>query len=360
MFSIRAFLLFTRHNPVLMEGLIENDILFSKLSDALYELSPDIRIISRIATLLSQMITTFPEQSTECCGFVVKLIEFSDEPGVFDLIEQICAPKSKLTAIQVALLEAQFSEVLMNEVVLETANEARMASLIRIIRYSAANPVLSPGFRTPRILQTLAGLLGRASPSVAGELWLAASRIVCGSNLASAELFLTPAVARVSEYSAAVVYAQMHAVEFLARMLELGAKAAAACIDRALLEVILRLTVQFADSSNYMGAVFRFIRAGILWGPLTELLVAVFVPAMAAEASDTMRTAASAQSFVLLDELEILTHSDHNLATTLQTLDIFTEFCRRELKGYRKIMSHDYGGPVQAVPVFRTALFAGF
>jgi hypothetical protein len=174
--------------------------------------------------------------------------------------------------------------------------------------------------------------------------------VVCPANVVSAELFLIPAVARISEFAATAVGAQIHAVDFLARMLELRAWAAAACVDRALLEVILRLTIQFADSSNYMGAVFRFIRAGILWVALTDKMVAVFVPALAAEASDEMRTAASAHAFVLLDELEMLTHSDHHIAQGLQSLDIFAEFCERDLKRYRTIMNKDYGGPVAILP----------
>jgi hypothetical protein len=87
------------------------------------------------------------------------------------------------------------------------------------------------------------------------------------------------------------------------------------------------------------------------------MMVVVFVPALAAEASDEMRTAASAHSFVLL---EVLTHFDHHLAHALQSLDRFAEFCDGELKRYRKIVSNGYSGTVAIPPSVRSMLLTRF
>jgi hypothetical protein len=79
-------------------------------------------------------------------------------------------------------------------------------------------------------------------------------------------------------------------------------------------------------------------------------MVAVFVPALAAEAFNEMRTAGFVHSFMLPDEFEILTHTDCHFVQELEVLDRFAEFCGGKLKHYKKVMSNDYRGPVAILP----------
>jgi hypothetical protein len=352
-------MLFTRPNTSLLEGLLKDDILFSKISEVLFDPAPDIRLVSRAATLLRQLISHFPEQTVDCCGFLVKIVEFAYEPCVFDLIEKVCDPKAGLTAMLTGLLEAHWGDTLL--LALEAAgSEEVVAALIRTIRIAAENPVLAPGFRTRKMLAALVGFLENPSKEVQIELWPAACSVVSETEMEETEIFMRHAIGKFTARIGTVDRAHVFALDFLVVVVEKKVASVAALISREVQEVMLALTAEFPDSSNLMGSVFRFIRACLFWDVTMPAAVERFVPAMAAEASDSIRSAALAHCFELLDELTRCTQRMPELDRELKKVDIFAEFCRTYLPKFRRVSRSEYGGMIQTVPVNRFSALSVF
>jgi hypothetical protein len=341
----RAFMLFTRPNVALLEALFKDDILFTRISEVLFDPSPDVRLVSRAATLLRQLIVHFPEQSLDCCGFLVKILEFVYEPGVLDLIEKVCEEKAPLALFHRALCDAQWAETVAS--MLEIAeSEFLIAGLMRTVRIASTNPILAPSFQSSRMLRMLLAFVDHSSRNVQNELWWAVFNATVEQNLAQANLFVAPAVQKFRTRIDRIDRAGIFALDFLAAMVVQRAMSVADAITRQMQEIILGLTASFPDSSNLMGSVFRFIRACLLWPVTMAGAIEMFVPAMAAEATDGMRTAASAHCIALLDELSRSRKTMPELDRALKPVEMFGEFCRTNLPNYRKISRDPYGGPV--------------
>ena len=343
----RAFMVFTRTNQKLIQAFLKDDTFYSHASAVIFRDSPSIRSISRVATLLTNMITAFPEKSEECCGFIFKLIEFCDEPGVYDLIHKICEPSSTLYKIQEGLVEARFSDVIIQELKDENTVPHKILALLRAVREASENEIMRSSVQTIEMIKVIENLMHHEELNLKNELWGTLVAVMCQKNRDSAKAFIRAAADNVIEFYERVMRYHVSSFEFLEKMINLRSQDVKEVLGSQMDQAVVRLIVQFADSSNLMGAVFRFIKAGIRWRELTRRTLTVYVPLMAHEAVAKARTAASAQCMVLLDELERHSRREKELAEALATMDVFAEFCGGGLRWYRKVMSSSYGGSVE-------------
>jgi hypothetical protein len=346
----RAFLLFARVNIPWVEDFLENDAFYIRVSETLFQPSPDIRIVSRVATLLSHLITTFPEKSEDCCGFVFKFVEYCDESGVFDLLLKICAPDPKLSGIQHALVQSRFTGHIIDEVNREGIPLEKKAALLRLLYEASANGIMRPCIQAQEMFNALSQLVLVASECVCDELWRTISVATSESNLKEAAKLVPVAIAKVGDYYTSVRKYHIFVLEFLAKMMEFHSPSLVECREMQLQEVIVRLMVQFPDCSNLMGPLFRFIKAALYWPKFTKTMVPVFVPMMMAEGTGKVRTAASANCLVLLRKIATDQSIDAGLTAELKSVEGFTDFCKTTLVKYLEVMTNEYGGRVETKP----------
>ena len=343
----RAFMVFLRTNQKLIQAFLKDDTFYSHASAIIFSESPSRSAISRVATLLTNMITTFPEKSEECCGFIFKLVEFCDEPGVFDLIHKICESNSTMYEAQAGLVEANFAGVLIQELKMENSEAQKTVAVLRAISEACENPIMRASVQTVDMMKVMEELMERGDSEIKNELWGTLVAVVCKENMEEAVQFIQMAMDNVVDFYEQVMRLHVFSIEFLTKMISLRSPASKAVFNPQMEQSMVRLIVQFPDCSNLMGAVFRFIKAGIRWREFTVPTLEVFVPVMTAEAGSRVRNAAAAQCMVLLDELDAHRGKEKELEAALAGIDVFDEFCGQRLKSYRKVMTSNYGGDVE-------------
>ena len=343
----RAFMVFLRTNQKLIQAFLKDDTFYSHASAIIFSESPSRSAISRVATLLTNMITTFPEKSEECCGFIFKLVEFCDEPGVFDLLHQICEPNSTMYQAQAGLVEANFAGVLIQELRAEKSDAQKTVAVLHAISEACENPIMRPSVQTVEMMNVIEELMQRGDSEVRNELWGTLVAVVCKENMEVAVQFIQTAMDNVVDFYERVMRVHVFSIEFLTKMISLRSPASKTVFNPQMEQSMVRLIVQFPDCSNLMGAVFRFIKAGIRWREFTVPTLEVFVPVMTAEAGSRVRSAAAAQCMALLDELDAHRRNEKELEDALAGIEVFDEFCGQRLKSYRKVMAANYGGDVE-------------
>jgi hypothetical protein len=342
--GIRAFLLFTRPNPALLQELLKNRFFFTKVSSILFAPAPDVRLVSRASVLLCQLITTIPAPGSALCGFVVKLVDFAYEPIVAQLFERICHPRAPSSPILHALRCGNWAQMFVRRL-RAPADLRQAAALLRTVRIAAANPMLAEGFRSPAIFQVFVDFLVCPSEEIQDELWGAIAATVCRTNVARANAFIEPAIAQFTPLPKRAGRPQIFAVEFLAQMLQLRAVAAGATLDRNLKHAIVGLVDGFPNASELMGATFRFITAALMWELTMPSTIGTFVPIAIAEAALKTHTAASAKAKMLLSELHKERATFPQLDKALREIGLFDNFYKVHLAQYTKVLSQSYGNP---------------
>ncbi|OHT02514.1 hypothetical protein TRFO_30348 [Tritrichomonas foetus] len=339
----KTFLLFNKAPTALLNALLIDDIFYTEVSKVFMQPQPPIIIVSRIASILLQIITSIPEQANDCVGFLYQLLPYLSEPGVFDALYSICIPTSQLAAAQNALIESNFPQYIINELN-STNDELLISAILRIIKYSCENKVLSESFRTNSIIHSLYTLTKSDYEKVANELWWAITNMVNSDTIHKMIIFIPKAFEIIRE-----PYHEMHrfrifAIEFIAEMLKYKSDGLSDFLNMQVQEVVLRLIVQFPDCSNLMGSVFRLIKHGLIWDFFADSLIEHFVPVMIFEASSQHRSAASARSMKLLKQISTRPKYKETHEKILAKIESYQDFCNNKLLRYKMIMKESYGG----------------
>jgi hypothetical protein len=331
-------MLFMPPDPSLLKAFLAEEIFFAKISEVLFHPTPDIRVVSRISMLLGHLLLFAPEAADLCCGFVIKLLDFAYEPGVFHLFDRICSPTFPSKTIISALVTSHWSQTILFRLETPSENEYQTAALIRAIRIGADHPTLSRMFQTRAVLVSLSKFLIAESAVVHNELWWAVSSVVRRENVGDAVCFVASAIARFEVSDRGVTRSQIFAIELIARMVEFRLLCAAMSIDYEVRGIIVGLGDRFPSSSNLMGAVFRLMRSCLFWEVTIPMTAGMFIPALIVHVGGGMRTAASAWSLLLLTELQEKRATLPALREMIEKIGVFDDFCRQHLGSYVKIL----------------------
>lgn len=360
-------------------------LIFMKIHN---ESNPPYFLLSRISSILVFIVSNIPNEVNNCTGFIYQLLPFVDEPGVFDLFIQICSSDKSFELIQNSLVESKFADHVINEIkkyqnyltnsiektqkdtqenniqnnnqdendkatdsinpkfTIEDKCELYISLLLRIIRLCNTNEILRKSFNSYKITETLYSLIN-SSTVILNELWDAIASISSSINEGNMIVFLPHAAEIVEEPYNKVFRYQSFSLEFIAKMMKLKSKGLSDLLLKQVQQVILRLIVQFPDSTNMMGSIFRLIKYGIIWDDCSNQFIENFVPLMIIEASNKNRNAVQANSKRLLWKFNSKPKYKFIRSKLIEKIDNYSEFCTSILDEYNQIMEFPYGGEMQ-------------
>jgi hypothetical protein len=220
--SSQLFLIFARMSPAILGIVCKDDKFMAKFSSILADSSPSRCVMSRISSLLGRVLANFPEKAQDCSGFIFRMMEFIDEPGIVSLIYKIIEPRSRICQAQTVLAQAGFAELVIHDLKRTDLNEMRLVALFRVIRESSTNQILRPSFQTEEMLKMLTIYTqNKSSLAILNELWRAIYEVTCSDNQATASDLVKSAISIVGDYYTVIHMYQIFALDFLAKMMQL-------------------------------------------------------------------------------------------------------------------------------------------
>ena len=342
-------MIFKKVKPEFLEAFLVEDAFFSAIS-MIFNNVTDLSIISRGASITFLMLQKFPQKSDDFCGIIFQFLPYCFEFGVLDLFVEICKPGSSMENVQKSFVEAKFAKILINIIrECDPNNYELLTNLLIIVRNAAENNVLKKIFRTKEMLNTLRNLLENESINVLNELWRSIYVLTCLALLKECNMFVDKAILNVSEVYNNVNAYRVFSLDFLAKLLIYQDETFKFILELQIQQVILRLIVQFPDSSNLMGAIFRLIEYSIRWPLFTKVMVNHFVPLMITEASNNQKNAVIANCYSTINKLNQLRQNNQLLDKVLSENDMFDSFVNQKLKKYNNILDKSYGGEMDNI-----------
>lgn len=396
--SARTFLIFNKAPTSILQALLKCDLFYNKITlfflNAQHQnLDTPIIIISRISSILLNIISNLPNEANNCVGFVYQLIPFISDPSVFDLFNSICSSDSELNAMQRSLIESNFSDYIYDELQKHFANYQKInsdgcqlnesntndsnhqlqlnlsddsesfaefkylninefiTSLLRIIKLCLINSNLQASFRKYKlieILHTIASSTPISDTSILNELWMCISHFSLDSQfMHNMIIFLEPAIQIIIEPYLSVHAYHIYAIEFIANMMKLQSNSLISSkLDTQIPQVLLRLIVQFPNSSNLMGSVFRLIKYGLKWPIFTDKYARQCIPIMTIDGTYDTKTAASANSLKIMRKIVFKPKYKSLRSIIKQYVHNYDNLVKNCLTEYNHIISLPYGGEI--------------
>lgn len=341
-----------------MESLLQDDLFFTLATRVFSTEHDNFTFVSRFSTILYHILALFPAQAAESCAFIVRLLHYIEDDGVCHTLIGICNETSPLTESQRRLVESDFAGYVLKELKAESTDKPyKIINMMKLIHASSHNKVLSTSFCSSEIVSGLYAFIDTTDLNILNQLWKTLESVLCIANMSEMSVYVNPAISLISGNFTVAHICHVYALDFLAQMLKYHSPQLSHFMDVQLIQVIIRIIVQFQSSSNFMGSVFRFLKAGLTWSQFTRTIVYEIVPALVIIANQKIRNAAAANSVVFLAELQKKRADNEIVHKTLSELEIFHDFCCKYLKWYNALMENGYGGTTEKAVVRSTSSF---
>lgn len=339
----KAFLLFTKPNPLVISALTENDILFCVGTQVIMNHQNNPSVLSRLATLFLCLFTECPNACHESTGFLYNLLEYVDNTGVYDLFKEIFKKDSELTEIQKNLVETKLTTYIVR-ILKEHQSMETVKCMLRLISHGANNRIMWPSFCSEEVCEAL--VLKHGIKEIENEYWEAVNAVICTKNIQNLRPVIKPAIDLITTNYMHPNASLTYAFDFLSKMIIRSIEDFTETSVNQLLSAIISLLAVVPDASNLLGAAFRVIGSLVKVKQFCEMTLDIIIPVIAAEAPSRVRCAATANCANFLLGIQDTAMKDPELQKMLSKHEDYLEICERFIPWYFKMINNNYGGSV--------------
>ena len=355
--SNNAFLLIANSPTEILQQLLIDDLLFSKVSSVL--LSPKVTetSISRIASILQSVLNKVSKPTNSCVSLFFQLLPFIENQGVLDLYVSVTVSTSPFVEFLEMLEKTSFSSLFLLEFENHCSN-IKIANLCRIVRHGCHNPVLGPSFRTVDMIDKLIPfVLIREKENIVEErylrnnLWQAISAYTHKDTVNNLRKVVPLALDILCNESISVLHSyHTFCIDFLAKMISFDSIHIQDFREYALLSVLQDLMIRFADSTNLQGAIFRFIRNSLNWSQSAEPVMKSIMDLLVDICSASSRNAAKSNAMLLMLDIYNGAVPSSPVIKMFKKKYYYKTFKNNILKPFEEILYSKYGGNTQTQP----------
>jgi hypothetical protein len=342
----KAFVLLSKASRKVVQALVEADLFFIKATEVLTGLRVSTLRISRLATMLGTIIEKQTGAYAETIGFLCQLLPFISDASVFSLMCSVCAPSSKESELQRLLAETSFAQMVLKEFEGCSNSAEKQANLCAVICVCLRNPILQAGFRNEEVIGKLEPLIANGDLFLQNHIWEALADLCSASTCPKMENLQRAAIEMLQQPVTTLHIYHVCVFDFLGKFVQFAPSLFTEMQGFTVLNTILRWMAQFPDSTNLVGSMFRFLRAGLRSPHMRLDIISVFVPILVAATEGTERTAVTANAIMLLADIEASRGGNAVVDQMLNASADFREFRRERLMKYMTTLKAAYGGPI--------------
>ncbi|OHT02270.1 hypothetical protein TRFO_30633 [Tritrichomonas foetus] len=342
--SKKAFILLANGPIILIDALLENYTFLLKATELLSRPSIPTFLASRLATIFSNICLKSEENSINSIGLMVLLLKYIEDSAVFDLFHTICSKKNKLKKMQFAIAQTDIDVFILNELIAYDATIEKKHNLCLMIQDCLKNSRLTHKFTNVRVLQALVNLMNTSNTQLLNQVWQTISLMVCQKLVTKMQCIYNRALEILIEPFDTLHIYHTSIFEFLAKVVQLRTSFFTETHKSQICQIILRLFVQFPNSTNLMTAMFRFIRNSLFNKEFAHKVLNSFIVLFVIESQSEARTAASASALLFLGDLERMKTSSIMINKFLTGNAQYMHFCKTFFKNYLEELPIPYGG----------------
>ena len=352
--SNNAFLLIANSPKEILEQLLVDDLLFSKVSSVLLSPNPTEISISRIASILQSVLSKISKPTNSCVSLFFQLLPFIENQGVFDLFISVTVSTSPFVEFLQMLEKTSFGSLFLLEFE-NNCSKIKIANLCRIVRHGCHNPILGKSFRTVEMIDKLVPfLLIKEKDEIVEErylrnnLWQAISAYTANDTVNNLRKVVPIALDILCNEPVPVLHSyHTFCIDFLAKMISFDPVHLQDFKEYAFLSALQDFMIRFADSTNFQGAIFRFIRNSLKWSQSAEAVMKSTMDLLVDICSSDVRNAAKSNSLLLMSDIYNEAVPSTSIIKMLKKKYYYKTFKKNILKPFEEILNAKYGGSTQ-------------
>jgi hypothetical protein len=367
--STPAFKVLACGHPEYLQPILESGLYLEYATELLITPGLSSLLVGRLSSLTVVALLNLPELACDACGFIYRLLPFCENPTVFNLFETLTGDDQRIQRAQQWLKDFGFCEFIPREIanidfnyvsagvtVFKDPVYNKACYLFQLISRGSSNPILGTDMRTPEIVQCLQKQFPQTPDFVQIARWDAILGQVSDKTVSQCQVFLTEAIAIVSQEMSRLKKFHVAALAFLTNVMELLPEVIPKIEASFIPSMLISLTAQFPSSTILHNAFIRFTEVVLKNPGVAERLVRLYVPFLIVNGESNDNRILKSCCIRVVELFITAAKSNSKLR---QVVDDYTEmgpFVEKTIKPFRSRSTTRYGGDL---PIDLSA-FKGF
>ncbi|OHT00615.1 hypothetical protein TRFO_32672 [Tritrichomonas foetus] len=151
-FGTRCFLALQSAQPHIIDSLIKSDCLQVPAMKILNQKRPPMLSICRLAGIIMAAIKNQPISISLMLGYIFQLLNFIDQPSIFDFFYGITGSNPELEDAQKWLVSVKFESIIVQQILAAHIDDIKLKYLFQLISATKRSDILYPIFATSRVI----------------------------------------------------------------------------------------------------------------------------------------------------------------------------------------------------------------
>lgn len=359
----RAFLIAAcSTDPKLISNMLQHSLISQIAEILLRNGTAPSYVIGRLAAITANCFLTDPKTAIQEITYLKQLLSFAYDTSVYGCFRQLLSSHPNMDCFYDWLMSIDFVGAFIAvmdgidymrkvEEVYYDEQFQLISSIYKLIGIGCENMNTVAMFSTPRMIDALFKIHHNAPDYVQGSHWHAIAS-VCGPKTAkSMEKFMPVCFSILYSPTEVLTSQQVSIIHFLTQMLDFDKNAPKEIIASQSLSVILRIVLQFHDSTILHIAFRKFVIHAMTNSNILEKVVELYVPILISECWGREHAVFAATAWFLMMKFKEHAKSNKKLRKALNTIPEYPPFEKTDLVTYIESLSSGYGGPLPLLAI---------
>ena len=370
--EVNSYQIIIKGNPDILTNIMTDDEFLNRALDIVNDnnVARDLPfLLGRLSTIALVALAVVPQVASQSCGFIYHLLQYCDNPSVFDFFESIITDDEKYNYTHKWLYDLGFVDYLFRELgkidfgfIVKDENPyfvpmfEKASCLYQLISKCAKNHILFPSLIRKDLIDALSMTFRYPPTFVENARWDAITSLVTRKTaklmnpiVPSAILIITKPYEKLPAYL-------ISALEIVTRIMIYDQSIFDFVVESKILQNLLNLVIQFSNSTILLDSFRNFVAIGLTNHDYSVQLVVLLLPFIIDFASTRENRVLTPYCFNILQLFIEAAKSNRSVKRILNEEKSVKTFIKTQFTEYKKIIENDYGTDMTIVP----AMFRAF
>lgn len=337
----RCYLALQSSQEKLMKQMIEKGLLQVPAIKLMSQENPPLLAICRLAGVTYATIMCRPSAISQSCGYLFQLLEFIDQPTIFDFFFQLVGSNEDLADAQKWLVSVKFESVITQQIKNAPIDDLKLKYLFRLCAVSRFSPIIYPAFSTSQVVSVLCG---KVTTLYEDDRWEALFSLYNDSTRVYMQSLFPVIIQKLKEPFPICNRFHVAILGILTKIIIFDEGLHPFIATSDLSPIVMHILNSFPNHSILLSMMEKFLVASFKIPEIAAQIVPAVIPFCIEAAKERKSATLSAFSMKIINFAASRCFSDQLLKNLLKYIPGFRQFLKEELKEYNKLEKNPYGG----------------
>lgn len=337
----RCYLAIQSQQEKLMKQMIEKGLLQVPAIKLMSQENPPLLAICRLAGVTYATIMCRPSAISQSCGYLFQLLDFIDQPSIFDFFFQLVGSNEDLAEAQKWLVSVKFESVIVQQIKNTQIDDPKLKYLFKLCAVTRFSPIIYPTFTTSQIVSILCG---KVTTLYEDDRWEALFSLYTDTTKGYMQSLFPLIIQKLKEPFPVCNRFHVAILGILTKIIIFDEGLHPFIATSDLSPIVMHILNTFPDHSILLSMMEKFLTAAFKIPEIAAQIAPTVLPFCIEASKERKSVTLSSFAMKVINFAASRCYSDQLLKNLLKYIPGFRQFLKNELIEYNKLEKNSYGG----------------